>query len=113
MSGAFTGGQAHASVSVRVEAGHRGGAESLATVAVAYAAGDLSRQEPIEVAVELGKPGQHAFVPNKLRFETGKLYKLVLQEPEQRTALLHLARLHPAHLHAQGPGGAGRATARR
>ena len=26
-------------------------------------------------------PGQHAFVPNKLRFETGKLYKLVLNNP--------------------------------
>jgi uncharacterized cupredoxin-like copper-binding protein len=49
-----------------------------ATFGVAYSAGDLSRQEPIVVAVELGKPGQHAFTPNKLRFETGKLYKLVL-----------------------------------
>jgi uncharacterized cupredoxin-like copper-binding protein len=48
---------------------------------VAYSAGDLSRQEPIVVAVELGKPGQHAFTPNKLRFETGKLYKLVLSNP--------------------------------
>jgi uncharacterized cupredoxin-like copper-binding protein len=48
---------------------------------VALAAGDLSRQEPIEVTVELGKPGQHAFAPSKLRFETGKLYKLVLRNP--------------------------------
>ena len=48
---------------------------------VAHSAGDLSRQEPIVVAVELGKPGQHAFTPNKLRFETGKLYKLVLSNP--------------------------------
>ena len=47
----------------------------------AHAAGDLSRQEPIEVVVELGKPGQHVFLPNKLRFETGKLYKLVLKNP--------------------------------
>ncbi len=45
----------------------------------AHAAGDLSRQTPIEVVVELGKPGQHGFFPNKLRFETGKLYKLVLK----------------------------------
>jgi uncharacterized cupredoxin-like copper-binding protein len=45
----------------------------------AYAAGDLSRQTPIEVVVELGKPGKHGFFPNKLRFETGKLYKLVLK----------------------------------
>lgn len=49
------------------------------TVQVAGAAGDLSRQEPIEVTVELGMPGQHTFVPNRLRFETGKLYKLVLK----------------------------------
>src|SRR5262245_33457996 len=47
----------------------------------AHAAGDLSRQAPIEVVVELGKPGQHAFLPNQLRFETGKLYKLVLKNP--------------------------------
>ena len=45
------------------------------------AAGDLSRQEPITVTVELGRPGQHAFVPDRLRFETGKLYKLVLKNP--------------------------------
>jgi uncharacterized cupredoxin-like copper-binding protein len=45
----------------------------------AQSAGDLSRQEPIEVIVDLGKPGQHVFVPNRLRFETGKLYKLVLR----------------------------------
>jgi uncharacterized cupredoxin-like copper-binding protein len=44
-----------------------------------YAAGDLSRQTPIEVVVELGKPGTHGFFPNKLRFETGKLYKLILK----------------------------------
>ena len=53
----------------------------LALAPSAYAAGDLSKQEPIEVVVELGKPGQHAFLPNKLRFETGKLYKLVLKNP--------------------------------
>ena len=47
--------------------------------APASAAGDLSRLEPITVTVELGAPGKHAFVPDKLRFETGKLYKLVLR----------------------------------
>jgi uncharacterized cupredoxin-like copper-binding protein len=46
-----------------------------------YAAGDLSRQTPIEVTVDLGKPGQHMFVPNQLKFETGKLYKLILRNP--------------------------------
>lgn len=47
----------------------------------AHSAGDMSKQTPIEVTVDLGKPGQHAFVPNQLRFETGKLYKLVLRNP--------------------------------
>ncbi len=49
----------------------------------ADAAGDLSRQTPIEISVDLGKPGEHAFVPNKLRFETGKLYKLILRNPSE------------------------------
>ena len=48
-------------------------------VGAAVAAGDLSRQPPIEVTVDLGRPGHHAFVPNQLKFETGKLYKLVLR----------------------------------
>jgi uncharacterized cupredoxin-like copper-binding protein len=60
-----------------------------ATVAIAstalmprsgIAAGDMSRQAPIVVTVELGRPdGTHAFDPNQLRFETGKLYRLVLR----------------------------------
>ena len=42
-------------------------------------AGDLTRQEPIEVEVQLGtKEGEHKFEPSELTFETGKLYKLVL-----------------------------------
>ncbi|MBR1123599.1 hypothetical protein JQ628_18890 [Bradyrhizobium lablabi] len=45
----------------------------------AIAAGDLSRQTPIEVTVELGAPGKHEFTPKQLRFETGKLYKLILR----------------------------------
>jgi uncharacterized cupredoxin-like copper-binding protein len=52
-----------------------------ATLPGADAAGDLSRQTPIEVTVELGKPGQHVFLPNRLTFETGRLYKLVLKNP--------------------------------
>ena len=52
---------------------------NLSGIKPAYAAGDLSRQTPIEVVVELGKPGTHGFFPDKLRFETGKLYKLVLK----------------------------------
>ena len=45
----------------------------------ALAAGDLSKQTPVEITVDLGSPGKHEFSPNKLRFETGKLYKLVLR----------------------------------
>jgi uncharacterized cupredoxin-like copper-binding protein len=38
-----------------------------------------SRQDPVEVTVDLGMPGKHVFAPDKLRFETGKLYKLILR----------------------------------
>jgi uncharacterized cupredoxin-like copper-binding protein len=41
--------------------------------------GDLSRQTPIEVTVDLGSPGKHEFAPKQLKFETGKLYKLILR----------------------------------
>ena len=44
----------------------------------AIAAGDLSRQTPIEVTVRLGSPVSHEFTPKQLRFETGKLYELIL-----------------------------------
>jgi uncharacterized cupredoxin-like copper-binding protein len=47
--------------------------------AAGYAAGNLAGQQPIEVTVDLGKPGQHIFVPNNIKFETGKLYKLILR----------------------------------
>ena len=61
---------------------------------LARAAGDLSRQTPIEVVVELGKPGMHGFFPNKLRFETGKLYKLILKNASEirTTSLRTLSR---------------------
>lgn len=52
----------------------------LAMPGLARAAGDLTRQTPVVVIVELGRPdGTHAFVPNRLRFETGRLYNLVLR----------------------------------
>ena len=35
------------------------------------------------MTVDLGKPGQHAFLPSSLRFETGKLYKLVLRNASE------------------------------
>jgi uncharacterized cupredoxin-like copper-binding protein len=58
-------------------------AASLWAASSGQSAGDLSRQTPIEVTVDLGKPGQHVFVPSQLKFETGKLYKLILRNPSE------------------------------
>lgn len=56
----------------------------LPAAAPAFAAGDMTRQQPIEVRVSLGTPGgMRKFVPSELRFETGKLYKLVLVNPSK------------------------------
>lgn len=45
----------------------------------ALAEGDLSRQDPIRITVELGsKDGAMTFSPSRLTFETGKLYQMVL-----------------------------------
>ena len=57
----------------------------IAVVTTAFSAGNLAKQEPIEVRVELGtKDGGFKFVPNHLTFETGKLYKLVLTNPSKK-----------------------------
>ena len=56
-----------------------------AAVTMAFSAGDLSKQVPIEVSVQLGsKDGDLIFVPNDLTFETGKLYKLILTNPSKK-----------------------------
>lgn len=45
----------------------------------AFAAGDLTRQEPIDVTVQLGTEKEiFQFEPSHLTFETGKLYRLTL-----------------------------------
>jgi uncharacterized cupredoxin-like copper-binding protein len=51
--------------------------------AMTIAGGNLAKQEPIEVRLDLGKNGadQHRYYPDKLSFETGKLYKLVIHNP--------------------------------
>lgn len=50
----------------------------------ARAAGDLTQQEPIRVAVSLGNGADdRVFEPGDLTFETGKLYKLVLHNPSK------------------------------
>ncbi len=55
----------------------------IAPNSTAIGGGDLSKQDPITVRVDLGKDGvdKHKFYPDKLTFETGKLYKLVLHNP--------------------------------
>jgi len=56
---------------------------SILTVDV-YARGDLSSQQPIEVKVFLGnKENPQRFIPSKIEFETGKLYKLKLVNASQ------------------------------
>lgn len=58
-------------------------AATLVSSPAAIAEGDLSKQEPITVRVDLGKAGVdlHQFYPEKLAFKTGKLYRLVLHNP--------------------------------
>ena len=49
-------------------------------VSVAFSAGDLSRNDPQEIVVEMGTTAQGMyFKPNHLQLETGKAYKLVLK----------------------------------
>ena len=49
----------------------------------AFAGGNLAKQKPIEMRLDMGKEGagDHKFYPEKLTFETGKLYRLVLHNP--------------------------------
>ncbi len=51
--------------------------------AMAIAGGNRAKQKPIEVRLDLGKDGvdKHQYYPDKLTFETGKLYKLVIHNP--------------------------------
>jgi uncharacterized cupredoxin-like copper-binding protein len=64
---------------------------ALAIAAIAFSvipaqgAGDLSRQDPIELTVDLGTPETpYGFSPNRIELETGKLYKLVLRNRSDR-----------------------------
>ncbi len=50
-----------------------------------FAGGDMTAQKPVEVMVNLGnKQNQLRFYPDKLSFETGKLYKLVIRNPSKQ-----------------------------
>jgi uncharacterized cupredoxin-like copper-binding protein len=86
----------------------------LAPVA-ALAAGDLSRQAPIEVTVRLGTAeGQHRFEPSSLRFETGRLYRLILRnvsrDPHYFTSEGLAASVWTRKAQVMGPGADGRMT---
>ena len=60
-----------------------GMAGALTGSAAGLAAGNLAGQQPIDITVDLGKPGQHMFVPSSIKFETGKLYKLILRNASE------------------------------
>lgn len=48
------------------------------------AAGDLSQQTPVEVHLQLGdEKDTRRFLPSKIEFETGKLYRLILSNPSR------------------------------
>ena len=50
----------------------------------AYAAGDLSRNNPQEIVLEMGSSGSKMyFKPDHLNLETGKAYKLVLKNVDK------------------------------
>ena len=44
-----------------------------------YAAGDLTRQNPIEIKIDMRSSGESVFSPSLIRLETSKLYKIVLK----------------------------------
>ena len=51
----------------------------LAWAVQAHAAGDLSRQTPVDVHVQLGdEKGARVFLPERIELETGKLYRIIL-----------------------------------
>jgi uncharacterized cupredoxin-like copper-binding protein len=58
-------------------------AAALLSAPTVFAGGNLAKQTPIEVRVDLGKDGveTHKYYPDNLTFETGKLYKLVIHNP--------------------------------
>ena len=71
-----------------------------------WSAGDLSRQTPVEVTVDLGKPGEHVFVPREIKLETGKLYKLILRNPSEDPHYFTSDAFSGNGLHPQGAGDA-------
>jgi len=57
---------------------------ALVAVPAVYAAGDLSRNNPQEIVLEMGSSGSKMyFKPDHLDLETGKAYKLVLKNTDK------------------------------
>lgn len=57
---------------------------ALVTVPAVHAAGDLSRNNPQEIVMEMGSSGSKMyFKPDHLDLETGKAYKLVLKNTDK------------------------------
>ena len=58
-------------------------AAALLSAPAVFAAGNLAKQTPIEIRIDLGKDGvkEHKFYPDKLSFQTGKLYRLIIHNP--------------------------------
>lgn len=80
------------------------------SAAIAFAAGNLAGQDPIEVRVELGtSAGDLVFIPDDLTFETGKLYKLVLTNPSASkhyfTSLDLASKVYTRKVQVVGPNG--------
>ncbi len=75
--------------------------------------GDLSQQPPVVVEVELGSAdGVHVFTPQRLRFEAGKLYRLVLRnrspQPHYFTSDAFAAAIWTRKAQVMGQGADGR-----
>lgn len=52
-----------------------------AFISPAYAGGDLSKADPVEIVIEMGQvnPKKMFFKPDHIELETGKAYKIVLK----------------------------------
>jgi uncharacterized cupredoxin-like copper-binding protein len=58
---------------------------ALPLASASYAAGDLSRADPVEIAIEMGalNPKVMYFKPDHFELETGKAYKIVFNNTDK------------------------------
>ena len=65
-----------------------------------YAAGDLTRQNPIEIKIDMRSSVEsHFFSPSLIRLETSKLYKIVLKKVLMLNIILALQNFRKLCLH--------------